>query len=88
LLADRSAKAGGGLGGSISDLTTRLDAVLSDDSHGDRARAEAATRRLVGIAGAQRETSQLMAGILKNIVEAAERVQLSSADTPPSIELF
>nr|WP_296070918.1 methyl-accepting chemotaxis protein [uncultured Actinoplanes sp.] len=85
-LADRSAKAASGIGSSISDLTTRLDAVLSDDSHWDRAQAEAPespadtamTRRLVGIADAQREMSQLMAGILKETVEAAEHVQQSS----------
>jgi methyl-accepting chemotaxis protein len=85
-LADRSAKEAHGIGTSIADLTARLDAVLSDDSHWDRAGTEAAaapadtamTRRLVGIADAQREMSQLMARILKETVEAAEHVQLSS----------
>lgn len=85
-LADRSAKAAHGIGGSISDLTTRLDAVLSDDSQWDRADTEASgspadtamTRRLVGIADAQRELSQLMAGILQETVEAAQLVQVSS----------
>ena len=85
-LADRSAKAANGIGSSISDLTTRLDAVLSDDSQWERMDDEpdraapdtAMTRRLTGIADAQREMSDLMAGILRDTVETAQQVRDSS----------
>jgi methyl-accepting chemotaxis protein len=85
-LADRSAKAAHGIGSSISDLTSRLDTVLSDDSQWDRDHAEtpvsavdtAMTRRLTGLADAQREMSQLIGGILHETVEAAGHVQVSS----------
>lgn len=84
-LADRSSKAAHGIGTSIADLTSRLDAVLSDDV--DRQEADvdgrgeetAMTRRLEGIAGAQREMSEMVAGILTDTVSAARQVEQSSA---------
>ncbi|GIE80360.1 hypothetical protein Aph02nite_63100 [Actinoplanes philippinensis] len=84
-LAHRSAEAAHGIGSSIGDLTAKLDAVLSDDSQFDRAQdmpetseETAMTRRLGGIANAQREMSEMVAGILKDTVKAADQVQRSS----------
>ncbi|HWS31742.1 MAG TPA: methyl-accepting chemotaxis protein [Actinoplanes sp.] len=85
-LAHRSAEAAQGIGSSIGDLTAKLDGVLSDDSQFDRAGEQPATseetamtRRLGGIADAQREMSEMVAGILKDTVTAAAQVQRSSA---------
>jgi methyl-accepting chemotaxis protein len=85
-LAHRSAEAAHGIGTNIGDLTARLDAVLSDDSQFDRdqelpasGEETAMTRRLGGIASAQREMSAMVSGILKDTVKAAEQVQYSSA---------
>ncbi|MEV0897303.1 methyl-accepting chemotaxis protein [Actinoplanes sp. NPDC049802] len=85
-LAHRSAEAAHGIGRSIGDLTAKLDAVLSDDSQFDRSQElppateeTAMTRRLSGIANAQREMSEMVAGILKDTVGAAEQVERSSA---------
>ncbi|GAA4948792.1 methyl-accepting chemotaxis protein [Actinoplanes utahensis] len=84
-LARRSAEAAHGIGSSIGDLTARLDSVLSDDSEFDRdqdipatTEETAMTRRLGGIANAQREMSEMVSGILKDTVSAAEQVQRSS----------
>ena len=85
-LAHRSAEAAHGIGSSIGDLTAKLDAVLSDDAQFDRSQEPppvteetAMTRRLGGIANAQREMSEMVAGILKDTVNAAGQVQRSSA---------
>lgn len=85
-LAHRSSEAAQGIGSSIADLTAKLDSVLSDDSQFDRGgdlppltEETAMTRRLGGIADAQREMSEMVAGILKDTVTAAEQVQRSSA---------
>lgn len=85
-LAHRSAEAAHGIGSNIGDLTAKLDAVLSDDSQFDREQAlppgseeTAMTRRLGGIANAQREMSEMVAGILKDTVSAAQQVQHSSS---------
>ncbi|SDT78025.1 methyl-accepting chemotaxis protein [Actinoplanes derwentensis] len=85
-LARRSAEAAHGIGSSIGDLTAKLDGVLSDDSQLDRDPDQSAateetamTRRLGGIANAQREMSEMVAGILKETVVAAEQVQRSSS---------
>jgi methyl-accepting chemotaxis protein len=85
-LAHRSAQAAHGIGSNISDLTARLDAVLSDDTQFDQSQdappvteETAMTRRLGGIANAQREMSEMVAGILKDTVNAAQQVQRSSA---------
>ncbi|MEU4420358.1 methyl-accepting chemotaxis protein [Actinoplanes sp. NPDC024001] len=84
-LAHRSAEAAQGIGSSITDLTSRLDSVLSDDTQFDRGgdfpemtEETAMTRRLGGIANAQREMSAMVSGILKDTVNAAEQVQRSS----------
>jgi methyl-accepting chemotaxis protein len=84
-LAHRSAEAAHGIGSSIGDLTAKLDAVLSDDSQFDREQEipetnedTATTRRLDGIANAQRETSEMVAGILKDTMNAADQVRRSS----------
>ncbi|GLY04719.1 MULTISPECIES: methyl-accepting chemotaxis protein [Actinoplanes] len=84
-LAHRSAEAAQGIGSSIADLTAKLDAVLSDDSQFDRAedvpemnQDTAMTRRLGGIADAQREMSEMVGGVLKDTVSAADQVQRSS----------
>ncbi|WP_433791666.1 methyl-accepting chemotaxis protein [Actinoplanes sp. CA-252034] len=85
-LARRSAEAAHGIGNSIGDLTAKLDSVLSDDSQFDREEQvsvapeeTAMTRRLSGIAHAQREISEVVAGILKDTVDAAGQVERSSA---------
>jgi methyl-accepting chemotaxis protein len=85
-LAHRSAEAAHGIGTNIGDLTAKLDAVLSDDSQFDReqelppsSEETAMTRRLGGIASAQREMSEMVSGILKDTVNAAEQVQRSSS---------
>ncbi|GAB2601422.1 hypothetical protein Aab01nite_63860 [Paractinoplanes abujensis] len=86
-LADRSAKAAQGIGSSISDLTTRLDKVLSDDSSFERdpggattpGAETAMTRRLNDIANAQRELSQMVGGVLHDTMDALRRVEHSSA---------
>ena len=85
-LADRSAKAANGIGTSIADLTARLDAVLSDDTSFDQDLEVATppgdtamTRRLSGIADAQRELSDMVAGVLHDTIEAARQVEQSSA---------
>jgi methyl-accepting chemotaxis protein len=84
-LAHRSAEAAHGIGSSIGDLTAKLDGVLSDDSQFDRdqqipdtTEETAMTRRLGGIADAQREMSEMVSGILKDTVNAADQVQRSS----------
>lgn len=85
-LADRSSAAAQDIGSSLADLTTRLDAVLSDDSQFDRANNQdftpegdsAMTRRLSGIGDAQRALSQMVADVLQDTVVAAEQVQTSS----------
>ncbi|AEV88006.1 methyl-accepting chemotaxis protein [Actinoplanes sp. SE50] len=84
-LAHRSSEAAHGIGSSIGDLTAKLDAVLSDDTQFDRAaemppvkEETAMTRRLGGIANAQREMSEMVSGILRDTVVAARQVQTSS----------
>ncbi|WP_430783794.1 methyl-accepting chemotaxis protein [Actinoplanes sp. G11-F43] len=84
-LAHRSAEAAHGIGSSIGDLTAKLDGVLSDDTQFDRAadlapadEETAMTRRLGGIANAQREMSEMVTSILKDTVTAAEHVRTSS----------
>ncbi|GIF05872.1 methyl-accepting chemotaxis protein [Actinoplanes siamensis] len=84
-LAHRSSEAAQGIGSSIADLTAKLDAVLSDDTQFDRAQEfpandeeTAMTRRLGGIANAQREMSEMVSGILRDTIEAARQVQSSS----------
>jgi methyl-accepting chemotaxis protein len=84
-LAHRSSEAAQGIGSSIADLTAKLDAVLSDDTQFDRAQEfpssdedTAMTRRLGGIANAQREMSEMVTGILRDTIEAARQVQRSS----------
>ncbi|WP_436527132.1 methyl-accepting chemotaxis protein [Actinoplanes sp. HUAS TT8] len=84
-LAHRSSEAAQGIGSSIADLTAKLDGVLSDDTQFDRAQGfpvgdqdTAMTRRLGGIASAQREMSEMVSGILRDTVEAARQVQKSS----------
>jgi methyl-accepting chemotaxis protein len=92
-LAHRSSEAAQGIGSNIADLTAKLDSVLSDDRHFDRdetatpqagATATAQpeetemTRRLGGIASAQREMTAMVAGIMKDTVNAALQVQQSS----------
>lgn len=85
-LADRSNQAASGIGSSIADLTTRLDSVLSDDNQadGDNGSAPASANsavagQLSGIATAQREMSEMVAGILHDTVQAARQVENSSA---------
>ncbi|XVV11388.1 methyl-accepting chemotaxis protein [Actinoplanes sp. CA-131856] len=84
-LATRSSQAASGIGTMIADLTARLDAVLTDDSNFDEnvktdlpAGDTAMTRRLSGIAQAQREMSEMVAGILHDTVDAAQQVRQSS----------
>ncbi|BCJ42286.1 hypothetical protein GCM10010168_87150 [Actinoplanes ianthinogenes] len=84
-LAHRSSEAAHGIGSNIADLTARLDAVLSDDTQFDRAQDfpaatedTAMTRRLSGIANAQREMSEMVSGILRDTIDAARQVQRSS----------
>ncbi|MEV6298806.1 methyl-accepting chemotaxis protein [Actinoplanes sp. NPDC051861] len=84
-LAHRSSEAAHGIGSNIADLTAKLDSVLSDDTQFDSSaelpetsEETAMTRRLSGIAGAQREMSEMVAHILKDTVSAAEQVQRSS----------
>ncbi len=84
-LAHRSSEAAQGIGTSIADLTARLDSVLSDDTQFDRAQEfptndedTAMTRRLGGIANAQREMSEMVTTILRDTIEAARQVQRSS----------
>jgi methyl-accepting chemotaxis protein len=85
-LADRSRQAANGIGSSIADLTSRLDHVLSDDSDFDRDRGSvetpaetAMTRRLSGIASAQREMSEMVSTILRDAMQAAGQVEASSS---------
>ncbi|MEV6346141.1 methyl-accepting chemotaxis protein [Actinoplanes sp. NPDC051851] len=85
-LAHRSAEAAHGIGSNIHDLTAKLDSVLSDDTAFDRGQEfpqtnedTAMTRRLGGIANAQREMSQMVSGILRDTIQAAEQVQRSTA---------
>ncbi|GAA0709125.1 chemotaxis protein [Dactylosporangium roseum] len=88
-LADRSSGAASGIGTSIADLTARLDAVLEDDSGFDRVDDTAAvdldsrtgsamTRRLAGIAAAQREVTAMIDNVLGETVRAADDVRRSS----------
>ncbi|GAA2862943.1 hypothetical protein Acy02nite_53070 [Actinoplanes cyaneus] len=84
-LAHRSSEAAHGIGSSIADLTAKLDGVLSDDTQFDRAQEfpandedTAMTRRLGGIANAQREMSEMVSGILRDTIAAARQVQQSS----------
>ncbi|BBH64214.1 hypothetical protein ACTI_08990 [Actinoplanes sp. OR16] len=84
-LAHRSSEAAHGIGSSIAELTAKLDAVLSDDSQFDRdeelpsqTEETAMTRRLGGIANAQREMSEMVGGILKDTINAAHQVQRST----------
>ncbi|GIM94104.1 methyl-accepting chemotaxis protein [Paractinoplanes toevensis] len=85
-LADRSRQAANGIGSNLADLTNRLDTVLSDDSefNRDTGPAEttvetAMTRRLSGIADAQREMSEMVSSILQDTVQAAGQVEASSS---------
>jgi methyl-accepting chemotaxis protein len=85
-LADRSRTAATGIGSSIADLTARLDKVLSDDSSFDRDTdivettvETSMTRRLAGIATAQREMSEMVHSILEDTVRAARQVETSSS---------
>ena len=66
-------------------MTAQLDAVLAQDSEFDENRQTpvaaaptAMTRRLDGIAHAQREMSAMVAGILTDTVSAAQQVQHTS----------
>ncbi|MFF5227945.1 methyl-accepting chemotaxis protein [Dactylosporangium sp. NPDC000521] len=86
-LAERSADAAGGIGASIADLTARLDAVLQDDTGFDRVADQATdtvgadtaiTRRLAGIADAQRGVAGMIEQALNDTVQAAEDVRYSS----------
>jgi methyl-accepting chemotaxis protein len=84
-LARRSSEAAQGIGSNIADLTAKLDSVLSDDTQFDRDEPApvttgetAMTRRLSGIASAQREMSEMVSSILQDTVSAAEQVQSSS----------
>ncbi|WP_232344080.1 methyl-accepting chemotaxis protein [Actinoplanes awajinensis] len=84
-LARRSAEAAQGIGSSIRDLTSKLDGVLSDATHFDQGEDfppptedTEMTRRLDGIAVAQRATSQMVSGILRNNIDAAQQVRQSS----------
>jgi methyl-accepting chemotaxis protein len=85
-LADRSARAANDIGTNIADLTARLDAVLSDDSQFDRdsggldlrSQDNAITRRLSGIAKAQREMSELVERVLHDTMAALHQVEQSS----------
>ncbi|MCM4076061.1 methyl-accepting chemotaxis protein [Paractinoplanes hotanensis] len=85
-LADRSNKAAHGIGSSIADLTGRLDAVLADDSSFENDTTSVAletadtamTRRLSGIANAQRELSELVTGVLHNSMEALRDAEQST----------
>ncbi|GIE93462.1 methyl-accepting chemotaxis protein [Paractinoplanes rishiriensis] len=85
-LADRSRRAATDIGSNIADLTTRLDAALSDDSQFDKDNGQAEptidtamTRRLAGVANAQREMSEMVSGILQDTMQAARQVEASSA---------
>ncbi|MER7006105.1 methyl-accepting chemotaxis protein [Dactylosporangium sp. NPDC000555] len=94
-LAERSAGAAGGIDSSLTDLTARLDAVLSDDSGFDNdpggglgdaavpaepdAPADSAmTRRLAGIAEAQRRVTAMIGDTLRETIDAADEVRRSS----------
>ncbi len=85
-LADRSNKAAHGIGSSIADLTGRLDAVLADDSSFEKDTTSVAletadtamTRRLSGIANAQRELSELVTGVLRDTMEALQDAEQST----------
>lgn len=84
-LARRSSEAAQGIGSSIADLTAKLDGVLSDDTQFDRSQEfpvgdedTAMTRRLGGIANAQREMSEMISGILRETIDAARQVEHSS----------
>ncbi|GIF18392.1 methyl-accepting chemotaxis protein [Actinoplanes tereljensis] len=68
-LADRSRQTANGVGGSLTDLTTRLDTALCHDSEFD----------LAGVTDAQREMSGIVTTILRDSVRAAGQVEASSA---------
>jgi methyl-accepting chemotaxis protein len=84
-LADRSRQTAGGIGRSLTDLTARLDDVLSDDRDYDRD-VEAAettvdtpmTRRLAGVADAHRAMSRTLSTVLREALAAAGQVEDSS----------
>lgn len=86
-LADRSATAANGIGNTITDLTAKLDAVLSDDSQFERtdvaisapSETTAASGLLEGVVNAQRQMSQMVADVLQDTVRAAQQVENSSA---------
>jgi methyl-accepting chemotaxis protein len=85
-LADRSARAAHGIGSSIGDLTTRLHAVLSDESTVDddddlpapSGNDTAMAKRLAHISDAQKEMSEMIGGVLQDTMRAAEQVGRSS----------
>lgn len=81
-LADRSATAAHGIGSTITDLTAKLDAVLSDDSQFGSADVPggttAGTGLLEGVVNAQREMTQMVADVLQDTVRAAQQVEHSS----------
>ena len=86
-LADRSAKAASGIGGTIAELTAKLDAVLSDASQFERTDvpiavtgggAAAVNDLLDSVTDTQREMSHMVAEILQDTVRAAQQVEQSS----------
>ncbi|GAA0551315.1 hypothetical protein GCM10010172_36990 [Paractinoplanes ferrugineus] len=85
-LADRSRQAANGIGSSLADLTTRLDEVLARDQDFDQDEAAveatmdtAMTRRLAGVASAQREMSEMVSTILHDALQAASQVESTSS---------
>ena len=84
--AGQAAKADNDIGSTIADLTTRLDAVLTDDSQLERTDvpievrggASAVAGLLQGVANTQREMSEMVAGVLQETMRAAQQVEQSS----------
>lgn len=85
-LAERSGQAATDIGGSIADLTGKLDAVLADevdedadpDGASDGDEDSAMNRRLADIATALRGITDMVGSLLGDTVSATERVQHSS----------
>jgi len=85
-LADRSATAASGIGTTIAELTSKLDAVLTDDNQleGTEVPIEipsgttAVAGMLEGVANAQREMSEMVAAVLHDTILAARQVEQSS----------
>jgi methyl-accepting chemotaxis protein len=85
-LADRSAKAANDIGSTIAELTTKLDAVLADDSPfedsgiptGTGGGGTAVSGMLDGVTHAQRAMSDMVAEVLQDTVHAAQQVERSS----------